>query len=110
MTTDRSMLHELVDELPEEQVAGAIGDIRGRLRGVSSKPLARGAAGFGRPTHEDADGVDELLADALDGDAVQRWLREEVACVYDATIADPSRSVSMDAVRARLAAERSADR
>ena len=40
--------------------------------------------------------------------AVERWLREEVAPVYDAMVADPSRAVSaaeaFDEVRARHAA------
>jgi antitoxin ParD1/3/4 len=38
--------------------------------------------------------------------AVEAWLREEVAAAYDAVAADPSRAVSAQSVRARLAAER----
>jgi antitoxin ParD1/3/4 len=37
--------------------------------------------------------------------AVKAWLREEVAAAYDAVAADPSRAVSAQSVRARLAAE-----
>lgn len=37
--------------------------------------------------------------------AIESWLRGEVAAAYDAVVADPSRAVSPQAVRARLAAE-----
>ena len=37
--------------------------------------------------------------------AVETWLAERVAPTYDALAADPSRAVSVDRVRARLAAE-----
>lgn len=37
--------------------------------------------------------------------AVEAWLRTEVAAAYDAVVADPARVVSAQAVRARLAAE-----
>jgi putative addiction module CopG family antidote len=37
--------------------------------------------------------------------AVERWLREQVAPAYDALKADPSRAVTPQRVRARLAAE-----
>ncbi|HEY5601524.1 MAG TPA: type II toxin-antitoxin system ParD family antitoxin [Gammaproteobacteria bacterium] len=37
--------------------------------------------------------------------AVENWLREQVAPAYDALKADPSRAVSVEQVRARLAAE-----
>ena len=37
--------------------------------------------------------------------AVEAWLTERVAPAYDALAADPSRAVSADHVRARLAAE-----
>ena len=36
---------------------------------------------------------------------VERWLREKVGPAYDALKADPSRAVSADRIRARLAAE-----
>ncbi len=39
--------------------------------------------------------------------AVEAWLQTEVAAAYDATVADPTRTVSSGAVRARLAAEQS---
>lgn len=45
-------------------------------------------------------------------DAVERWLRDEVAPIYDAMKADPKRGVSVDdafaSVRARNAARRKA--
>lgn len=37
--------------------------------------------------------------------AVEAWLQTEVSAAYDATIADASRAVSAQAVRARIAAE-----
>ena len=37
--------------------------------------------------------------------AAESWLMERVAPAYDALAADPSRAVSVDRVRARLAAE-----
>lgn len=37
--------------------------------------------------------------------AVEAWLRVEAAAAYDAVAADPSRAVSAQSVRARLAAE-----
>jgi antitoxin ParD1/3/4 len=37
--------------------------------------------------------------------AVERWLREQIAPIYDALKADPSRAVSPRQVRARLAME-----
>jgi antitoxin ParD1/3/4 len=37
--------------------------------------------------------------------AVEAWLRDEVAAAYDAVAADPSRAVTAQSVRARLAAE-----
>ncbi len=48
------------------------------------------------------DGLRVLLArDRI----VESWLRQEVGPAYDALKADPSRAVSPDQVRARLAAE-----
>lgn len=38
--------------------------------------------------------------------AVEGWLREQVGPAYDALKTDPSRAVTADHVRARLAAER----
>ncbi len=37
--------------------------------------------------------------------AVENWLREQVGPAHDAIKADPSRAVTVDQVRARLAAE-----
>ena len=48
------------------------------------------------------DGLRVLLArDRL----VESWLRHQVGSAYDALKADPSRAVSADQIRARLAAE-----
>jgi antitoxin ParD1/3/4 len=37
--------------------------------------------------------------------AIEAWLRDEVAAAYDAVVADPARAVTVQKVRARLAAE-----
>ena len=37
--------------------------------------------------------------------ALEHWLREQVGSAYDALRADPSRAISLETVRARLAAE-----
>lgn len=37
--------------------------------------------------------------------AVEAWLKTEVAAAYDATLADPNRTMSAQSVRARIAAE-----
>ncbi|MEJ7756198.1 MAG: type II toxin-antitoxin system ParD family antitoxin [Nocardioidaceae bacterium] len=42
-------------------------------------------------------------------EAVEEWLRSEVADAYDALVADPSRAVTADELRTRLAAKRAAD-
>ena len=39
----------------------------------------------------------------------ERWLQEEVGPAYDAMQADETRGISVDAVRARLAAEHKAE-
>jgi putative addiction module CopG family antidote len=53
------------------------------------------------------DGLRVLLArDRL----METWLREQVAPAFDAIKADPSREVSIDDVRARLAVEHKAAR
>jgi antitoxin ParD1/3/4 len=38
--------------------------------------------------------------------AIEAWLRDEVAAAYDAVVDDPSRAATAQRVRARLAAER----
>lgn len=48
------------------------------------------------------DGLRALLARDR---AVESWLREQVGPAYDAMKADPSRAVTADQIRARLAAE-----
>ena len=48
------------------------------------------------------DGLRVLLArDRI----VENWLNNQVSAAYDALIADPSRALTIDQVRARLAAE-----
>ena len=42
--------------------------------------------------------------------AVEGWLREEVAQAYDALAAAPSRAVSVEDLRTRLAAKRAASK
>jgi antitoxin ParD1/3/4 len=37
--------------------------------------------------------------------AIEAWLRDEIAAAYDAVVADPSRAVTAQRVRARLSAE-----
>lgn len=51
------------------------------------------------------DGLRVLLARDR---VVETWLREQVAPAFDAIKANPSRGVSVDAVRARLSAEHKA--
>jgi antitoxin ParD1/3/4 len=51
------------------------------------------------------DGLRVLLARDR---AVENWLKEQVGPAYDALKADPSRAVSIDDVKARLAAEHKA--
>jgi len=53
------------------------------------------------------DGLRVLLArDRM----MENWLREQVAPAFDAIKADPSRAVSVENIRARLAAEHRATR
>lgn len=47
------------------------------------------------------DGLRALLARDK---AIEHWLRQQVGASYDALKADPARAVSVDQVRARLAA------
>ena len=51
------------------------------------------------------DGLRVLLAR---DSAVEKWLREDVAAAYDAITADPSRTLSVEEVKARLAAPHAA--
>jgi Arc/MetJ-type ribon-helix-helix transcriptional regulator len=51
------------------------------------------------------DGLRALLARDR---AIENWLHEQVGPAYDALKADPTRAVSIDDVRARLAAEHEA--
>jgi putative addiction module CopG family antidote len=49
---------------------------------------------------------DGLRAMMVHDRVVENWLHEQVVPAYDALKADPSRAVTVDQVRARLAAER----
>lgn len=51
------------------------------------------------------DGLRALMARER---AVERWLHDQVGPAYDALKADPSRAVSPDEVRARIASEHKA--
>ena len=51
------------------------------------------------------DGLRALLARDR---VIENWLQTEVAAAYDAVKADPTRAVSIDKVRARLAAQHQA--
>ena len=51
------------------------------------------------------DGLRALLARDR---AVEQWLKGSVGPAYDALLADPARAVSVDEVKARLAAEHEA--
>jgi antitoxin ParD1/3/4 len=52
------------------------------------------------------DGMRALLAR---DNAVERWLQTDVAAAYDAIKADPTRGLSVESVRARLAAQHQAE-
>ena len=54
----------------------------------------------------ESEGIREGLRALMERDrAVENWLNSQVGPAYDALKADPSRAVSADQVRARLAAE-----
>ncbi|MFT4287579.1 hypothetical protein [Nocardioides sp.] len=69
MSVDRSDLHHLVDELPDDQVASAADELRRRTRAHRThahKPLSWMAMGPSRhASTEDARRVDEILAEEL---------------------------------------------
>lgn len=66
MTADRSELYELVGELPDDQVASAMSDLRQRVRGA--RPTGPGTfdwigmAAANNGQTDNAEQVDELLA------------------------------------------------
>lgn len=65
MSVDRSELHELVDELPDDQVAGALAEVRRRAKPQprSTKPFAWvGMITDGPTDAASPDRIDELLA------------------------------------------------
>lgn len=69
MTADRHELHDLVDELPENQVAPAIADVRRRLHHVAKeRPWPPSFFGIGESTDgrtDNARRVDEILAEGF---------------------------------------------
>ncbi|MFN3007771.1 hypothetical protein [Mycolicibacterium wolinskyi] len=58
-----------------------------------------------RPRQGTAAGREGLRALFARDQAVESWLRDEVAAAYDAVVADRARAITAQAVRARLAAE-----
>ena len=60
------------------------------------------AGGYASESEVIRDGLRALLARDR---AVESWLHHQVGPAYDALKADPSRAVTVDQVRARLAAE-----
>lgn len=64
MSADRDQLHELVDDLPDDQLASATEDLRRRTR--SYQPLSWMAMGPSRHAGtDDARRVDDILAEEL---------------------------------------------
>lgn len=70
MTVDRHELHDLVDELPEDQVALAIADVRRRLPlAKKERPWPPAFFGIGESKDgrtDNARRVDEILAEGFD--------------------------------------------
>lgn len=73
------------------------------MAGLVKSMVATGA--YATESEVFRDGLRALMARER---AVERWLHEQVGPVYDAMKADPSRAVSPDKVRARIAAEHKA--
>ncbi len=71
MTADRSELHDLVDELPDDEVAPVMADVRRRLaavRDMRSWPPAFFGMGIDRDGRTDlSESVDEILAEGFGG-------------------------------------------
>jgi len=69
MTVERHELHELVDELPDDQVALAIADVRRRLpRSKTEQPWPPRFFGIGESKDgrtDNARRVDEILAEGF---------------------------------------------
>jgi Arc/MetJ-type ribon-helix-helix transcriptional regulator len=70
---------------------------------LSNAGLRQGRAEHATESEVIRDGLRTLIARDR---AVERWLRERVGPAYDALKADPSRAVTPQRIRARLAAER----
>lgn len=69
MTADRHELHDLVDELPEDQVALVIADVRRRLPEPSKErswpPRFFGIGESGGDRTDNARRIDEILAEGF---------------------------------------------
>lgn len=73
------------------------------LAGLVKSMTATGA--YATESEVFRDGLRALMARER---ATERWLQEQVGPAYDALKADPSRAVSADNVRTRIAAENEA--
>lgn len=73
------------------------------MAGMVKSMVAAGA--YATESEVFRDGLRALMARER---ATERWLQEQVGPAYDALKADPSRAVSPDKVRARIAAEHKA--
>lgn len=73
------------------------------MAGLVKSMVATGA--YATESEVFRDGLRALIARER---ATERWLQEQVGPAYDALKADPSRAVSADKVRSRIAAEHKA--
>ena len=73
------------------------------MAGLVKSMVATGA--YATESEVFRDGLRALMARQR---ATERWLQKQVGPAYDALKADPSRAVSADRVRSRIAAERKA--
>ncbi len=73
------------------------------MAGMVKSMMASGA--YATESEVFRDGLRALMARER---AMERWLHDQVGPAYDALKVDPSRAVSLDKVRARIAAEHKA--
>jgi hypothetical protein len=66
MSAERDELHELVEQLPEENVPGALADVRRRLRVASGRAWPPAFFGAGRAVRSDvAARSEEILSEGF---------------------------------------------